>query len=175
MEESKMVMEKARPGLEALSQLAPRLNKATDLYMTELKEIEAELSKLNLGIEVELSLSNWIQAGSSKTEWDDAGEPLGVFYHAWTLGYGKDHRGNWCFLVREYKVRADDPHDVVEEDATPLLQASRDLRIAAAEKIPGLLKTIEQHVKKKIEVLTMVSDTKGKGPSVAPPVPVIKR
>ena len=160
-----MVMEKARPGLEALSQLAPRLNKATDLYMTELKEIEAELSKLNLGIEVELSLSNWIQAGSSKTEWDDAGEPLGVFYHAWTLGYGKDHRGNWCFLVREYKVRADDP----------LLQASRDLRIAAAEKIPGLLKTIEQHVKKKIEVLTMVSDTKGKGPSVAPPVPVIKR
>ena len=72
-------------------------------------------------------------------------------------------------------MRADDPHDVVEEDATPLLQASRDLRIAAAEKIPGLLKTIEQHVKKKIEVLTMVSDTKGKGPSVAPPVPVIKR
>jgi len=46
----------------------------------------------------------------------------------------------------------------LEEDSTPLLQTSRDLRLAAAEKIPDLLSVIEQEVQKKIEKLAKVSD-----------------
>ena len=157
-----MVMEKARPHLESLSRLAPQLNKATDLYVDELKEIEKELNKLNLGTAVELSA--WIETGNSKTEYDDDGEAVGVFYDAWTLGYGKDDRGEWHLLIRKYKVPSvpsgtyPNPQDILEEDTTPLLQASRDLRIAAAEKIPDLLKKIEEKVKKKIGLLAKVSD-----------------
>lgn len=163
MEESIMVMEKSRAHLESLAKLAPQLNKATDLYMEELKEIEATLDKLNLGISVELD--SYIQTGNSVTEYnDDTGESVGVFYAAWSLGYGKDRRGNWCLLIREYKVPVVPAgayaasEDILEEDVTPLLQASRDLRIAAAEQIPELLKAIEQKVKKKIESLAKVSD-----------------
>jgi len=36
--------------------------------MDELKEIEKELNKLNLGTAVELS--EWIETGNSKTEYD---------------------------------------------------------------------------------------------------------
>jgi hypothetical protein len=162
MEESIMVMEKSRSSLESLSQLAPQLNKTTDLYMEELKEIEAALNKLNLGIAVERS--EYIEKTNTKTNWNDEGEPAGDFYTAWTLGYGRDNRGNWCFLVREYRAPAvtrglkPHPEEVVEESVTPLLQVSRDLRIAAAEHIPGLLKEIETQVKRKIGLLAKVSD-----------------
>ena len=44
------------------------------------------------------------------------------------------------------------------EDTTPLLEASRDIRLAAAEQIPDLLKAIEEAVKAKIEKLRKVSD-----------------
>lgn len=89
---------------------------------------------------------------------------LGFFFDAWSLGYGKDDRGEWHLLIRKYKVPSaqsgtyTDPEDPLEEDTTPLLQASRDLRIAAAEKVPDLLKEIEEKVKKKIQLLAKVSD-----------------
>jgi len=162
MEESNMVIEKVRSRLDNLSKLAPQLNKATDLYMGELKEIEEELNKLNLGTEIELN--KWIKTDNPKSEYNDFGEPSGVFYSAWTLGYGKYRRGDWCIFIREYQGPqapaglSPVPTDIVEEKTTPLLEASRDLRIAAAEHIPDLLKTIEDAVKGKIETLGKVSD-----------------
>src|SRR5262245_44816213 len=87
------------PTLESLSQLAPKLNKATHLYMDELKEIEQGSNKFNLGTAVELE--QWIQQGNSKSEYNDDGEPTGVFYSAWSLGYRKDNRGEWHLLIRE--------------------------------------------------------------------------
>jgi hypothetical protein len=154
-EESVMVLENSRPTLQALSQLAPQLNKATDLYVDELKEIEASLNKLNLGVTVELN--EWFYTENTKTEWNDDGEIIGDFYTAWTIGYGKDNRDAWCLLVREYKVSAA-TDDSVEQHSAPLLQVSRDLRIAAAKHIPDLLKEIEAEVKEKIETLAKVSD-----------------
>ncbi len=162
MEVSIMVMNKALPHLENLSKLAPQLNIATDLYMDELKGIEEELNKLNLGTEIELD--EWVQTGNPKSEENDFGEPAGVFFSAWTLGYGKRGHGNWCLLIREYRVPQTPvgtyphPTEIVEENITPLLEASRDLRIAAADKIPELLKKIEEAVKGKIETLGKVSD-----------------
>jgi hypothetical protein len=128
--------------------------------MDELREIEARLNELKLGISVELD--KFFHDENAKTEWNDDGEPIGDYYKAWSLGYGKNQHGDWCFLVREYRVPSTPegtyPMSVVEQDATPLLDASRDLRIAAAEKIPELLQQIEAEVKKKIDVLAKVSD-----------------
>ncbi len=157
-----MVMEKARPRLETLAQLGPQLNKATSLYMAELIEIEDELSKLKLGVAVELP--KWLQTDNPKADYNDEGESLGVFYTAWTLGYGKSDQGKWCFLVRQYKVPVTpsgtypEPGEMVEEEATPLLNASRDLRIAAADTIPDLLQEVEKKAKAKIESLRKVTD-----------------
>ena len=126
-------------------------------------EIEGELQKLNLGTEIELG-TKWLKAGNSKSEYNDDGELTGVFYPAWTLGYGRNNRGGWSLLVREYRVPQTpsgtdpDPNEIVEEDTTPLLEASRDLRIQAAEQIPNLLEAIEKAVKRKIETLKKVTD-----------------
>jgi hypothetical protein len=96
MEESIMVMEKARPQLKALAELAPQINHATDRYMDELREIEADLKKLNLGIDVELDSA--IQEGNRFEENDKDGEPTGVFLHSsWLLGYGKVY-DQWCLF-----------------------------------------------------------------------------
>ena len=156
-----MVMEKVRSHLESLSKLAPQLNKATDLYMDELKEIEEQLNSLNLGTEVELE--GFVQEAIYKSLFKN-GELTKVDYPAWSLGYGKSNRGNWCLFIREYTITTDtsssDPHpsDVVGEGITPLLEASRDLRLAAAEQIPDLLIAIEEAVKAKIEKLRKISD-----------------
>lgn len=158
MEESIMVMENSRPSLESLIKLAPELNKATDLYMAELKEIEAQLDKLNLGIAVELEGS--IKHENTKARYDENGVGIGQFETYWSLGYGKDERGHWGFFVRQYSVDGIYPNqsDPLEEQEVPLLQASRDLRIAAADRIPELLQRLESEVTKKIESLARVSD-----------------
>jgi hypothetical protein len=158
MEESIMVMEKSRSHLKALSELAPQLNQATDRYMDELREIEAELKKLNLGIEVELDKP--ILEGNRFEEEKDFNEPTGVFYHsAWLLGYGKYGDREWCLLVRQYTLYSDD-RGWCQENSSSLLGASRELRIAAADYIPLLLEKIGEEVKAKIAVLKKVSDKK---------------
>jgi len=151
-----MVMEKVRPRLNTLSKLAPQLNKTTDLYMDELKEIEDKLQKLNLGIEVEDKV---IQKGNRFTEVDADQEPTGIsFYSVWMLGYGRSSISReWCLFVREYTVYSDD-RGWCEAQTVPLLNASRNLRIAAADKIPALLEKIEKEVKGKIETLQKVTD-----------------
>jgi hypothetical protein len=155
-EESVMVLEKSRPTLQALSQLAPQLNKATDLYTAELEEIEESLDKLNLGVAVELD--DYFHTENTKTEWNDDAEVIGTYRAVFTLGYGRDQHDDWRFLVREYKERMDFNETPAEQACTPLLNTSRDLRIAAAKQIPDLLKAIEGHVKEKIEVLSKISD-----------------
>jgi hypothetical protein len=155
MEESKMVMEKARPHLEVLSKLAPQLNEASDLYQEELKEIEEALNKLKLGVTVWLEL--FIETSDIESEYDKDGDLVGNFYRAWSLGYGKDCGDRWRLLIREWKVD-NDADDGTIENVIPLLEASRDLRIAAAERIPDLLKEVEEKVKRKLEVLSKVSD-----------------
>jgi len=154
-----MVMEKSRSHLEALARLAPELNHATDSYTNELREIEAELKKLNLGIKVELQET--IRDGNCFEENDKAGEPTGIFYHScWLLGYDKvyDH---WQLFVRQYCVHSNDErYDWTEESTFPLVSASRDLRIAAADFIPLLLERIGEVVKAKIAALKKASDKK---------------
>jgi hypothetical protein len=160
MEESIMVMEHARPRLKALAKLAPQLNEATDRYMAELKAIEAELRQMNLGVEVELEDS------LKETDWEegaenDQGDMEPDFFQVWHLGYGKDRTGDWCLLVRHYKVVQGEYANTQLRtllNTTPLLNASRDLRLAAAEQIPTLLGGIEKAVKEKLGTLEKVSD-----------------
>ena len=154
--EENMVMEKARPRLEKLAKLAPQLNEATDRYMDELRAIEAELRKMNLGITVELAQT--LKESGYKKDYDENGEPTGArYYNAWCLGYERIEPDGWGFVVRSYEISSD-PEEWEEQDVVPLLKASRDLRLAAAEQIPALLDKLELEAEEKIEVLKKVSD-----------------
>ena len=154
-----MVLESSRPYLKALAKRIPQLNEATDRYMDELQEIEAELQRLSPGIEVELdqSLKETVQEEECSTD-----EEHGVPYHyAWVLGYGKIKAGNWCLVVRSYKVTHPENPQITTWtllETTPLLQAPRDLRIASAEQIPALLDRLEKEAVAKIETLKNVTD-----------------
>jgi hypothetical protein len=157
MEESTMVMDQARPRLQRLSQVAVELNKATDLFMSELHLVERELAQLKLGLEVELERS--IKESALKEEHD------GCFYTAWKLGYGKDDRGEWHLLINEYKIQVTlDTRGEIDEErffevgATQLLRAPRDLRIAAAENLSDLIAEIEKTAQEKVAVLKKLSD-----------------
>jgi hypothetical protein len=156
MEESIMVMEKSRPHLESLSKLASQLNQATDRYMNELREIEAELNSLNIGLDVELKEP--IMEGKKIEELDQYQEPSGVVYNrSWRIAYGRYSHNNWALLIREYTVYSDE-RGWCQEEETPLLSASRELRIAAADRIPNLLKQIEAEIQKKLTTLAKVTD-----------------
>jgi hypothetical protein len=141
-----MLMEKVRARLEALSRLVPRLHKAADAYMAELKRIERILKRLNVATAIELE--GLIQRSNSTSRYNDDGKRRGVFHYAWALAYGEDHRGQWCLLIRKYEV--DETSKIWSEtEVTPLLQAPGDLRLAAADRIPELVKAIEEAVEKK--------------------------
>lgn len=163
MGEPAMVKESARPHLKALSKLSTELNKASDQYTKELESIEAELSSLNLGLE--LTLSGWIHASDA---WEDEEEDRDGDLRTFTihdksyLAYGK-HRGEWHLLVKTYRITENHPQTGDSEaliETVPLLQASRDLRIASAGRILDLLGALQEEANKKIAALKKVSDSR---------------
>lgn len=80
------------------------------------------------------------------------------------LGYAKTEgaRGRWCLVVNHYERRwaNDDPRDIdltfVKRES--LLQASRDLRLAAVEELPKLMDLIARTAKQKLAAVRKVTD-----------------
>jgi len=163
MEESKMVLESARSRLSALAPIAEEVNKASDAFTEELRTIETELAKLNLGVEV--TLRNPLIGGDFHEQDDESNDRLVARYRFDTfLAYGK-HRSQsaWRLLVRKYRVDVDSEDDVVREvllSEKALLEASRELRIAAAGQIDQLLEAITEEAATKATLLRKVTDKK---------------
>jgi len=157
MEESTMVLKESRSYLASLAKLAPQLNEATDRYMAEIKAIEAELQRLNLGVEVE-SDSLFKQSDIQEVYEDDTVTKK-RYYFAWFLAFGRV-ANDWRFIVHHCRAEGDLENDPTwtKLESIVLHHASRDLRIAAAEAIPSLLEKIEKRVKEKIVALNKVAD-----------------
>jgi hypothetical protein len=162
MEEPSMVLNEARPHLKILAELAPQINEASDRYTEELKAIEAELSQLNIGIEVESGQSFHRSETMESTPLDQNLEPIGrnePYFLSSRLGYEKLSSGRWGFTVREYRYDPDKNNNYADGwkptfvGATPLLSASRELRIESAEHIHALLAKLTETVKQKIAAL----------------------
>ncbi len=155
MEESTMVLERARSHLEALAKVSAELNEASDKYTEELKAIDARLKELNVGIEIRLGIpmarTDWQEEEDRETEVTKRSRT------DWHLGYGK-HGSTWSLLVYEYCVEQDGTQTLVSK--TPLLDASRDLRIDSADDIMSLLAEIGRVAKEKTEALRNVTDKK---------------
>lgn len=160
MEESIMVLEESRPLLASLATLAPQLNESTDRFMAEVKTVEEELQRLNLGVDVECDVyfEHSMPLQDTPVEGADEAEHAQRYFFAWHLAFGRAH-DKWRMLVKHYRVDGgfENPQAWTLLDTTPLREASRDLRIAAAEHIPDLLKEIEKRVKEKIAALNKVA------------------
>ncbi len=163
-----MVREAAKSRLKLLAKTADALNKASDAFTAELKEIEADLNALQIGLEVFLQREN-IAESDIEEEWiedgrcDDGGYNQ-QYFHAWHLGYGRDG-DEWGLLVRKYKtIPRDYPaqDDVTLVSQTRLVHASRELRLAAAEQIIKLLDLIEEQAKEKIAAVQKMLDRDSK-------------
>lgn len=167
-----MVKEHVRSRLDTLSDLASQLNKASDKYTAELKAIEAKLLSLNLGLEVVLSLPikelPWeiraFSAGDDEVSW----RRYKTKFH---LGYAKHKDEVWRLVIRKYEVveAAALMEDEIGEtliNEIPLLEASRELRIAAADQIPDLLRVLEETTTETLDALKKVSDIERKGDTV---------
>ena len=128
-----MVLSSARRLLADLAPLAEHLNQSTDAFTDQITAIQGELIDLSAGIEVEL-------------DYPLGDGDLDGSYLAFRRG-----GAGWAFYVRRRQFDG-------EWEETPLLSASRDLRIAAAGQIDEVVRRIAADVKQKVSVLNKVID-----------------
>lgn len=149
MEESIMVLKESRPYLDTIRQLTPRLDESLDRFTDEVKAIEAELSALT-GVEVESEVIHrtGVEEAPGKTEYDGP-----VRYHfASVLAYERHTNNKWALTIRRYRLWGqpggyEDWDNAVVVETLPLLQASRELRVAARDYIVPLVKQIAERLK----------------------------
>ena len=134
--------------LSELSPVAKTLNQKSNQVNAVISKINAKLSTLNLGIEVWLELND---TGLSLT-CADQNSPATKYRRRDLLGYaqcGKDW--TWQLAVRQEKTTYEYQEKGQEEAVcelgytTPLLSASRELRIEAIQNIDALLTMLKQH------------------------------
>lgn len=126
---------KAEAALKQLASLSKSLNEASDHLNRQIAEIESALNAYKLGI------SAWVEL---KREQEQTPGGDGKFYqltHVEEFGYGK-HNGKWGLLHSSYYEEFLDPGDAESVKTTFLRDASREIRLAAVEKIPELLSAL---------------------------------
>jgi hypothetical protein len=161
---SNMVLSDLRDRLTELESVSAGLNQASDAFTEELKAIEAKLAKLNLGLEVEYT-AQALYEGELREEHNRQTHEVELRYrHISYLAYGKTAVGDnrWALLVRNYRkvFLPDEEWEFILDSSQPLLNASRDVRLAAAEHLEGLLEEIKRKATAKLEALRKVTDQK---------------
>lgn len=160
-----MVLGEARARLSALKPLADALNDLSDSFSDELRTIEGELLNLNLGVEIVLPMPILKEEPEEIYE-DPTDTPSRVEERHYHLAYAK-LRKEWRIVVRTRKHTVDFSEDPTEpreytsnEETKPLVDASRELRLAAADHILSLLDEMRTVAEQKVESLRQVTDTK---------------
>ena len=153
-----MVLARAVPHMKVLSELATELNDVSDRYNHELTAIEAALQRMNLALEV--CLERPLMQTEPKEVPKEEILDVATYHHAWRLGYGRDRGGVWRLLLYHYEVLEDEDGGKAWKllGTLPLLKASRELRLDAAEQILDLLTELGKRAKKKIHALQRVND-----------------
>ncbi len=133
------------PTLRRLGTLAKNLNAASDLISKKITDIEAALNALRLGIYA------WVEVEREQELIPDAQDATrgDVLTRVLWLGYAK-HKGKWQLVAAEGFDEVDEEYHTV----TPLREAKREVKLAAAEKISDLLREIETRVAKVTEDAT---------------------
>src|SRR5438045_3286101 len=115
---------------ERFAALSKALNAASDLLTSQIVNVEAALSELNLGLEVWMEVSRSTEVAisndSEKTQY-----PLTSIL--W-LGYAK-HAGRWSLVTHQTYEEIDED----EINVVALRDAKRDIKLRVADKIPALV------------------------------------
>ncbi len=133
------------PTLKRLGALSKTLNEASDVISKQIAGIESALNALRLGVWA------WVEVERERVvdEFEDS-ETKEKSHCELTrvlqLGYTR-HRGNWALVVMDHFEELDPD----EAETVPLREAKRDIKLAAVEKIPELLKAIEDKARKVTE------------------------
>ena len=118
--------------LGVLISVSESLNKASDMLSMRISEVETALQRYNLGVKA------WVEVYRERHEHEVDGAPhTYVTYLVRLLGYSKNN-GKWGLLSAEY-------WDENEEETwrqSFLHEAPRDMRIAAIDKLPDLIKKL---------------------------------
>jgi hypothetical protein len=170
-----MVLTEAKAKLQVLQPIAARMNEVSDVLRDEIKEVEEGLAKLSLGIEATYFQPFDESQPATEIVWANAydvetGDRLEqpvqtevVVKYVNHLSYRK-HKGSWRLVVVTSRCRREEvavekhEWDPVEEKVVPLLEAPRQLRIAAAEFIPELIDQLRHDAERGIAALSKVAD-----------------
>lgn len=110
-----------------LAHEAKALNELSDEFTRQVMEVEAAISKLNLGVTASVSV-------------EETSEQESPFSYNLKLGFQKQG-GKWCLVVEDYVVNeAIDEYDRYE--IWPFKDAPRDLRLKVVDHIPELLREL---------------------------------
>ena len=169
-----MVLARALPHMKVLSELATELNEVSDRYTHELTAIEAALQRMNLALEV--CLERPLMQTEPKEVPKEEIHDVVIYHHAWRLGTGRDRGGIWRLLLYHYEVIEDEDGGKAWKllGTLPLLKASRELRLSAAEQILDLLAELGKRAKKKINALQRVNDGVRRNGIHVSPLPVTR-
>ncbi len=123
--------------LSQLSQLGKQLNSSSDSVNTAIDALNDELREINLGVRA------WVKIADSGLKWDSVRTQK--YCYLTSLGFCRIE-DQWQLAINEQRIDyVPDPDDrfevneVTEDDYTPLLRASRELRITAIEHFDELL------------------------------------
>ena len=125
--------------MKQLVSLSQDLNKASDSLSKQIAKAESALNEVKLGVWAWVKVRSTYQPESDLTI---NGKPAAVTEVEY-LGYGK-HRGKWCLL---YSTEYEEYPDEDFRSVVPLLEAPRQERIDAVDKLPELIRALEKNAK----------------------------
>jgi hypothetical protein len=117
--------------LSELSALARKLNKKADTLNGTIATLNAVLAKLNLGVNGWIGLKEGVPY---EVDYKDSGKMMHTVTY---LGFCRFERG-WE-IATQVSILNEDDETQSEEDAQPLLNASRELRTLAVGEFPRLI------------------------------------
>jgi len=120
-----MAQPKPLLSFDELSSIALNLNKTSDEFTKVIEDLNRGLQRLNVGVGVWFEVNKW-------TDPDDANE-----YQLEQIGYHKI-RGVWGLCIRE-AVGRENGQESRTVNIYPFNEASREMRLRCAEKLPELV------------------------------------
>ena len=141
--------ESAMPPIEDLSDLASKVNAASDKAHQLLKSAEERLREMNLGVE---AFAPRILARRTNHDYDERG-----YEEEDDLGWVK-YVGEWQLVIRRqiYRTIEEDP-ELMSEKFIPVLEASRELRIAALESLEPLVAQMKEEGERILKIVEKAS------------------
>jgi hypothetical protein len=136
-----------------LSELSRRLNKKSDTLSTTIISLNEKLAKLNLGVETWLT-SSPIERGDPYYDYEtDEHGNFPLHDETW-LGYRRFDELGWVLAIKLVALQPDrdsGEEKIVEAEAKPLLDASREIRLKVMKLVPGLLDAVKQKAEELLE------------------------